>query len=145
MDMLRQLENVFRVTAAEESTRAIILASTGTVFCAGHNLQEFAPGTPREQHVEIMRMCSEFMQLLPELPVPIIAQIEGLATAAGCQLVASCDLAIASESSRFMTPGVKIGLFCHTPGVALARTSMPSKQALNMLFTGDAMSAKDAL
>eukprot|EP00912_Choanoflagellata_sp_UC4_P000653 UC4_evm1s405 len=108
MDMLRPLENVFRVTAAEESTRAIILASTGTVCCAGHNLQEFAPGTPREQHVEIMRMCSEFMQLLPELPVPIIAQIEGLATAAGCQLVASCDLAIASESSRFMTPGVKI-------------------------------------
>ena len=90
-------------------------------------------------------MCSELMQLLPELPIPIIAQVEGLATAAGCQLVASCDLAVAGQSAQFMTPGVKIGLFCHTPGVALARTSMPSKQALNMLFTGDAMSADEAL
>ncbi|XP_033018884.1 enoyl-CoA hydratase domain-containing protein 3, mitochondrial isoform X1 [Lacerta agilis] len=116
----------------------------GPVFSSGHDLKELAFEKGEKHHREVFETCSEVMTLLPKLPVPVIAKVNGLATAAGCQLVASCDIAVASEKSRFATPGVNVGLFCSTPGVALGR-SLPRKVAMEMLLTGEAMTAQEAL
>ncbi|AOP55292.1 MAG: enoyl-CoA hydratase [Brevibacterium aurantiacum] len=123
--------------------RAVILSTAGHVFSSGHDLKEIS-GAKLESQQETFALCSELMQLIQSIPQPVIAQVQGVATAAGCQLVASCDLAVAAASARFATPGVKIGLFCSTPMVALTR-AVPAKTAMRMLLTGDFLSADDAL
>jgi enoyl-CoA hydratase/carnithine racemase len=120
---------------AASSARVVVLESSGSVFCAGHDLSELR-GTDSSQHVELFDKCRDLMQRLNSIPQPIIAKVDGLATAAGCQLVASCDLAIASTRSAFATPGVSIGLFCSTPMVPLSRAVGP-KRAMQMLLTGE--------
>ncbi|XP_065899815.1 enoyl-CoA hydratase domain-containing protein 3, mitochondrial-like [Dysidea avara] len=143
-NMLSQLKEEFADLANKKGTRVIIVNSEGPVFSSGHNLKELLSENGKEFHQQIFHKCSEVMQLIQDIPIPVIAQVRGLATAAGCQLVASCDIAVASDKAQFATPGVKIGLFCSTPGVALSR-AVPRKKALQMLFTGDPISAQDAL
>lgn len=123
--------------------RVVIVRTAGHVFSSGHNLGEIR-GADRDTQQEIFEACSRLMLLVQSIPQPVIAQVQGVATAAGCQLVAACDLAVAADSARFATPGVKIGLFCSTPMVALSR-AVPAKQTMRMLLTGDFVSAEDAL
>lgn len=122
---------------------AVVLSSAGHVFCSGHDLKEIRGVDHARQH-EIFARCSELMLLIQSIPQPVIAAVQGVATAAGCQLVATCDLAVAAESARFGTPGVRIGLFCSTPMVALSR-AVPRKTAMRMLMTGDLLDAREAL
>ena len=129
----------------DDAVKVIIIAATGPAFCAGHDLKEMTPHWQdgdhgRDYFERLMHKCAHLMQTIVRLPKPVIAQIQGIATAAGCQLVASCDLAIATEGARFATPGVNIGLFCSTPMVALSR-NVARKQAMEMLLTGDMMTA----
>jgi len=128
----------------DKSLRVIILSANGPVFCAGHNLKELVGTVERSEHAKIFGLCTELMETIQDIPIPVICQVDSLATAAGCQLVASCDIAVASERATFCTPGVNIGLFCSTPAVALAR-AVPRKTALDMLLTGKIIDAKDAL
>jgi enoyl-CoA hydratase/carnithine racemase len=126
----------------------VVIAANGPVFCAGHDLKELTArrgdaDRGRAYFGQVMETCSALMQSIVRLPQPVIAAVQGVATAAGCQLVASCDLAVASSAAQFCTPGVDIGLFCSTPGVALAR-NVPRKHALSMLLTGDMVSAEHA-
>jgi enoyl-CoA hydratase/carnithine racemase len=123
--------------------RVVILRAKGPVFSSGHDLRELTDGD-EESYSYIFAQCTQVMETIRLLPQPVIAQVQGLATAAGCQLVATCDLAIASETAAFATPGVKIGLFCTTPGVALSRAVSP-KRAMEMLLTGAPITAKEAL
>jgi enoyl-CoA hydratase/carnithine racemase len=134
--------------AADQAVRVIVIAAEGHVFSAGHDLKELTarrsdPDRGRAYFVDIMGRCSSLMQAIVNHPKPVIAEVAGVATAAGCQLVASCDLAIASGAARFQTPGVHIGLFCSTPMVALSR-SVARKHALEMLLTGDFVPADRA-
>lgn len=134
--------------AEDRSVRAVILAATGPAFCAGHDMKEMTARRSdsdrgRAYFKELMTKCSAVMQSIMRLPQPVIAAVEGVATAAGCQLVATCDLAIASANAKFSTPGVHIGLFCSTPMVALSR-NVSAKHAMEMLLTGDMVSAEDA-
>ncbi|GFO28944.1 enoyl-coa hydratase domain-containing protein 3, mitochondrial [Plakobranchus ocellatus] len=128
----------------QKDLRVIILTAKGRVFSAGHDLKELTPETGSDYHEEVFSTCTSVMNLIQDLDVPVIAQINGLATAAGCQLVATCDIAVASASSQFATPGVNVGLFCTTPAVAVGR-SVPRKVAMEMLLTGHPISAQDAL
>jgi enoyl-CoA hydratase/carnithine racemase len=135
--------------AADDSLHAVILAANGPVFCAGHDLAELtaqreAADRGRASFAATLQRCSAVMQAIVALPQPVIAAVEGTATAAGCQLVATCDLAVAGEAARFCTPGVHIGLFCSTPMVALSR-NVSRKHAMEMLLTGEMVSAADAL
>jgi enoyl-CoA hydratase/carnithine racemase len=135
--------------AADRSVRVVVLAAGGPAFCAGHDLKELNahrndPDRGRAYFRHIMTLCSTVMQQIVRLPQPVIAAVHATATAAGCQIVASCDLAIASSEARFATPGVNIGLFCSTPMVALSR-NVPRKAAMEMLLTGEPMSADEAL
>jgi enoyl-CoA hydratase/carnithine racemase len=134
-----------RLTALEHNptVRVVVLAASGSVFCAGHDLSEML-GRTEAEYQELFALCSKVMLHLRRLPQPVIARVHGMATAAGCQLVAACDLAVASESASFATPGVKIGLFCSTPMVPLVR-AIPAKPALEMLLTGRPISARQAL
>jgi enoyl-CoA hydratase/carnithine racemase len=146
--MLIALSNALADIAADKTVRTVVLAANGSAFCAGHDLKELTSRRSdadggRSYFHHIMTMCSEMMQQIVNLPQPIIAAVQGVATAAGCQLVASCDLAVASSEARFATPGVDIGLFCSTPMVALSR-NVARKHAMEMLLTGDAVSADDA-
>jgi enoyl-CoA hydratase/carnithine racemase len=146
--MLAELGRSIDAIAADRSVRAVVLSANGPVFCAGHDLREITerrndPDGGRAYVQDLMDRCSDMMQTIQRLPQPVIAAVEGVATAAGCQLVASCDLAIASRTARFATPGVHIGLFCSTPMVALTRNVAP-KHAMEMLLTGDMVSADDA-
>lgn len=125
------------------AARVVILRSTGTVFCSGHDLNELRGGTQQEYDA-IFDLCTEVMEAIRLLPQPVIAEVDGLATAAGCQLVATCDLAVVSEGSTFVTPGVRGGLFCTTPAVAIAR-AVGTKKAMEMLLTAETVSAEDAL
>jgi enoyl-CoA hydratase/carnithine racemase len=134
--------------AADLSIKAVIIAAAGPVFSAGHDLKEMTvrradPDRGRAYFADILGRCSAMMQRVVQLPQPVIAAVEGVATAAGCQLVASCDLAAAGEAARFSTPGVHIGLFCSTPMVALSRNLAP-KHAMEMLLLGEMVSASDA-
>jgi enoyl-CoA hydratase/carnithine racemase len=146
--LLAALSDAFTEIAADKSIRAVLLAANGPAFCAGHDLKELtgrrtdADGG-RKYFRHIMTMCSAMMQQIVNLPQPVIAAVQGPASAAGCQLVASCDLAIASTAAKFATPGVDIGLFCSTPMVALSR-NVPRKHAMEMLLTGDMVSAERA-
>ena len=127
---------------ADPTVRAVVVGATGPVFCAGHDLRELADGDG-DDHARIFAACSDLMLAVHRLPVPVIARVQGLATAAGCQLVVACDLAVASEDARFATPGVRIGLFCTTPMVEVARAIGRARASL-MLFTGDPIDAETA-
>uniref|UniRef100_A0A0B7AV67 Enoyl-CoA hydratase domain-containing protein 3, mitochondrial n=1 Tax=Arion vulgaris TaxID=1028688 RepID=A0A0B7AV67_9EUPU len=128
----------------QDSLRVVIIKATGPVFSAGHDLKELTRERGSDYHEEVFSTCTNVMNLIQDLPVPVIAQVNGLATAAGCQLVATCDIAVASNISHFATPGVNVGLFCTTPAVAVGR-SVPRKVAMEMLFTGRPINAQDAL
>ena len=141
--VMNELIETLAEVAESTDVRAVILRTAGHVFSSGHDLTEIR-GAELESQQETFAACSRLMQLIQAIPQPVIAQVQGVATAAGCQLVASCDLAVAAESARFATPGVKIGLFCSTPMVALTR-AVPAKAAMRMLLTGDFLSAADAL
>jgi enoyl-CoA hydratase/carnithine racemase len=132
----------------DNNVRAVVIAANGAAFSAGHDMKELTvrrgdADRGRAYFAEIMTACSAMMQAVVSLPKPVIAAVQGIATAAGCQLVASCDLAVASEAAGFATPGVDIGLFCSTPMVALSR-NVPRKQAMEMLLTGEPVSAQRA-
>jgi enoyl-CoA hydratase/carnithine racemase len=138
---LRELLTAIQTVAAGDA-RGVIIAAEGPVFSSGHDFGDMH-GRNLDEVRQLLEVCGELMQLLQQIPQPVIAQVEGLATAAGCQLVASCDLAVAGESTRFQTPGGHGGWFCHTPGVALAR-AVGRKRALEMLFTGEPINARTA-
>ena len=127
---------------ADRSVRAVILAATGTAFSSGHDLSEMV-GRDINEYRKLFGVCTELMTKIQSVPQPVIAEVDGVATAAGCQLVASCDLVVASETATFATPGVKIGLFCTTPMVALSR-AIGRKRALQMLLTGEPVAARTA-
>ena len=146
--MLTVLADAVTAASSDPGTRAIILAANGPAYSAGHDLKELSAGRAgpdggKAYFTKIMAMCSGVMQALVACPKPVIAEVNGVATAAGCQLVASCDLAVASDESKFSTPGVHIGLFCSTPMVALSRNVSP-KYAMEMLLTGDMVPASRA-
>jgi enoyl-CoA hydratase/carnithine racemase len=128
---------------ADTTARVLVLRGNGKAFSAGHDLKEMGENRTREDLTRLFQRCSAMMTRLSKLPLPVIAVVDGIATAAGCQLVAACDLAIASDRSRFATSGVKFGLFCSTPMVALSR-NVPRKPALEMLLTGDFIDAATA-
>jgi enoyl-CoA hydratase/carnithine racemase len=140
--LMRELIACLDEIARDREIRAVILAAAGKVFCSGHDLSEMT-GRGVDEYRRIFDACCELMLKIPAIPQPVIAQVQGVATAAGCQLVASCDLAIAAEEAWFATPGVKIGLFCTTPMVALTRAIGP-KRALHMLLTGEPVDARTA-
>jgi enoyl-CoA hydratase/carnithine racemase len=137
-ELIACLDRIGRGTEA----RAVILAAAGKVFCSGHDLSEMT-GRDINEYRRIFDVCSELMMKIQAIPQPVIAEVQGVATAAGCQLVAACDLAIAAEEAAFATPGVKIGLFCTTPMVALTR-AIGRKRALQMLLTGEPVDARTA-
>jgi len=126
--------------ATDPSVTVVILAAAGPAFCAGHDLREMRADPTRAAYAQVFALCSRLMQTIIRLPKPVIAQVHGVATAAGCQLVATADLAVAAETARFATPGVNIGLFCSTPMVALTR-NVGRKAAMEMLLTGDLLDA----
>lgn len=139
--MLDRLEQAFAEAGQNTDVRVVVLAANGPAFCAGHDLKEMTAGRAGDDggqayFARIMAKCSGMMQTMVNCPKPVIAEVSGIATAAGCQLVASCDLAVAGEDAKFSTPGVHIGLFCSTPMVALSR-NVASKHAMEMLLTGD--------
>ena len=142
-EMLTQLAQAVSAVAADEAARVLVIAAEGKAFCAGHDLREMAAQSPAE-HQALFRQCSRFMLSLAQLPVPVVALVQGVAAAAGCQLVAQCDLAIAAQGVRFGVNGIDIGLFCATPAVPLLR-NVPWKAGLHMLMTGDFISAEQAL
>lgn len=129
--------------AADRSVKVVVLAGAGPGFCAGHDLKEMRANPGRETYEALFGQCSRMMLTITRLPQPVIARVHGIATAAGCQLVATCDLAVAADTARFATPGVNIGLFCSTPMVALSR-AVGRKHAMEMLLTGDAIDAAQA-
>src|SRR5881392_1583256 len=146
--LLAALRDAFTAVAQEPSVRAVVLAANGPAFSAGHDLKELKSHRSdsdrgRAYFKYMMEMCSTVMQQIVNLPQPVAAAVQGVATAAGCQLVATCDLAVASTTAKFCTPGVHIGLFCSTPMVALSR-NVARKHAMEMLLTGDMISAQDA-
>jgi enoyl-CoA hydratase/carnithine racemase len=142
LELLEQLSTLFTDISVNKDTRVVILKGAGKVFSAGHDISQLVGGSLTYYNA-IFDTCVEVMEKIQRLPQPVIAQVHGVATAAGCQLVAACDLAVAEEGARFGTPGVKIGLFCTTPGVPLVR-AIGRKRALEMLFTGRMISAREA-
>jgi enoyl-CoA hydratase/carnithine racemase len=140
--LMREMLEALGRLREERSARVVVLAGAGPAFCAGHDLSEMT-GRTEEDYAEIFATCGELMMALHELPQPVIARVHGIATAAGCQLVAACDLAVASGEARFATPGVKIGLFCSTPMVEVAR-AVGRKRALELLLTGTPVDAATA-
>ena len=142
-ELLTQLELAIAQVADDAQARAVVLGSRGPAFCSGHDLSEMVGRTEEEYHA-LFALCSRVMLGLRRLPQPVIARVQGVATAAGCQLVAACDLAVAAAQATFATPGVKIGLFCTTPMVPLVR-AVPAKAAMEMLLTGEPITAGRAL
>ncbi len=141
--MLDALQGAVERVGADESARVLVIAAAGKAFCAGHDLKQMRARPDQGYYQQLFTRCSKFMLSLQALPVPVVARVQGLATAAGCQLVAQCDLAVAADTARFGVNGIDVGLFCATPSVPLAR-AMPAKPALEMLMTGEFMSAEDA-
>ena len=141
--LLAALQSALDRLAGDEQVRAVVLAAAGKAFCAGHDLKEMIARPELPYYQELFARCSRMMLAIQKLPVPVIANVQGMATAAGCQLVAQCDLAVASTEARFAVSGVNFGLFCATPSVPLLR-NVPPKQAMEMLVTGDFISAADA-
>ena len=143
-EMLASLQSAFDTLARDESVRVVVLAAAGKGFCAGHDLKEIRSLGQQPEIEALFRACSTMMVSIERLPQPVIARVHGAAAAAGCQLVAQCDLAVASEAAKFTTPGVSWGFFCSTPGVAVGR-NLQRKHALEMLLTGDIIDARRAL
>ncbi|MEM8822434.1 MAG: enoyl-CoA hydratase [Pseudomonadota bacterium] len=148
-ELIAQLQGTLDALAVDRTIRVIILKGAGKAFCAGHDLREMTAARQAEDggaayFQDLFARCSHLMSTLPRLPQPVIAQVQGIATAAGCQMVAHCDIAVASDDAQFGVNGVNIGLFCSTPMVALSR-NIPRKQAFEMLTTGDFASARRAV
>ncbi len=143
VEHMLELTDCFRQISRRRDVAVVILRGNGPAFCAGHDLNELI-GRTADFYRYVFDVCTELMDTIQGIPQPVIAQVHGVATAAGCQLVASCDLAVAAENARFATPGVKIGLFCSTPMVAVSR-NLPRKKVMEMLLTGEPISAQEAL
>jgi enoyl-CoA hydratase/carnithine racemase len=142
--MLAALQQAVDAIARDDAARVLVLGAAGKAFCAGHDLKQMRASPELAYYQRLFATCSRLMLSLQNLPVPVIARVQGLATAAGCQLVAQCDLAVASEAASFGVNGIDVGLFCATPSVPLVR-NMPAKQAMEMLLTGDFIDAQEAL
>jgi enoyl-CoA hydratase/carnithine racemase len=143
MGLMEALDAEFAAIAGDRTVKVVIIGANGPAFCAGHDLREIRATPTRAAYAAVFALCSRLMQRIVGLPKPVIARVHGVATAAGCQLVASADLAVAADTARFATPGVDIGLFCSTPMVALSR-SVGRKAAMEMLLTGDMVTAARA-
>ncbi|MBX3633079.1 MAG: enoyl-CoA hydratase [Simplicispira sp.] len=143
-EMLAALQQTLTELAQDDALRVVVLAGAGKAFCAGHNLKDMAQHPELSWYQQLFAACSRVMLGITQLPVPVIARVHGMATAAGCQLVAQCDLAVAAEGARFATSGIHYGLFCATPSVPLVR-NVPTKRAMEMLLTGDFIDAQTAL
>ena len=143
-EMLSALQSAFEDISKDKQVRVVILAAAGKGFCAGHDLKEIRELKELPKIERLFGQCSRMMQTITALPQPVIARVQGAAAAAGCQLVAQCDLAVASEAAKFATPGVTWGFFCSTPGVAVGR-NISRKRAMEMLLTGDLVDARRAL
>ena len=141
--MFAALQREFDAIAADASVRVVVLGAEGKAFCAGHDLKEMRATPSLDYYQRLFAQCSKMMLTMQHLPVPVIARVQGIATAAGCQLVAMCDLAVASRTARFAVSGVKFGLFCSAPGVAVSRNIL-RKAAFEMLVTGEFISAEEA-
>ena len=141
--MLFELQAALDDISADDGIHVVIIAANGKAFCAGHDLKEMRSSDDQAFHQALFNQCSAMMLTINQMPQPVIAQVNGIATAAGCQLVANCDLAVATFDSRFAVSGINVGLFCSTPAVPLSR-NLPRKQALQMLLTGDFISAEQA-
>lgn len=141
--MLEALQSALTELVTDTGVRVVVLAAQGKAFCAGHNLKDMAAHPQLDYYQDLFAQCSRMMLSIARLPVPVIARVQGMATAAGCQLVAQCDLAVASTHASFATSGIQYGLFCATPSVPLVR-NIPFKQAMEMLLTGDFMDAETA-
>ncbi len=142
--MLGALQTALDTVGTDPDIRVVVIAGAGTAFCAGHDLKEMRSQTDPAFHRALFAQCGQVMLTINRLPQPVIARIHGIATAAGCQLVAACDLAVASDHARFATSGINVGLFCATPGVALSR-NLGRKPALELLLTGEFIDAPTAL
>lgn len=142
--LVNELQAALEDIGENQSVRVVVIAGAGPAFCAGHDLKEIRANRNPGFIEDLFKRCSRVMMTLIEIPQPVIARVHGIATATGCQLVAACDLAVASTEARFATSGVNFGLFCNTPGVALSR-NLPRKQAMEMLLTGDFIDARTAL
>jgi len=144
LDLMNEMQKLLNKLKTDKDVKVIIIKGNGPTFCTGHNIKELVGENYTHSHFKkIFSVCSEMMQTLHKLPQPVIAQVHGIAMAAGCQLVAACDLAIADSKTKFSTPGVKIGLFCSTPMVPLSRV-IGNRRALEMLLTGKLITAKEA-
>ncbi len=141
--MLAELQAALDAIAEDPAARVVVIAGSGKAFCAGHDLKEMRANDDRAFHQGLFQHCSRVMLSIHRLSQPVIARVHGIATAAGCQLVAACDLAVASSAARFATSGINVGLFCSTPGVALSR-NLSRKQAFELLFTGEFIDAETA-
>lgn len=142
--LMNAVTDALEAISGDASVKAVVIAGNGPAFCAGHDLKELRANPDRAFYEQTFTACSRMMQAVVRLPQPVIARVHGIATAAGCQLVASCDLALAADTARFATPGVNIGLFCSTPMVALSR-NIGRKQAMEMLLLGEMVPAARAL
>src|SRR5206468_4067535 len=142
-EMIAALQSALDRLHDDESVRVLIVAGAGKAFCAGHHLKEMIAQPELAYYQQLFARCSRMMLAIQKLPVPVIARVHGIATAAGCQLVAQCDLAVASTEARFAVSGINYGLFCATPSVPLLR-NLPAKQAMEMLVTGGFISAAEA-
>jgi len=143
-DLLTTLQNALDEISHNDATGVVIIAANGKAFCPGHDLKEMRSSEDKAFHQALFNQCGKMMLTINQMPQPVIAQVNGIATAAGCQLVANCDLAVATEDARFAVSGINAGLFCSTPAVPLSR-NLPRKQAMQMLLTGDFISADTAL
>jgi enoyl-CoA hydratase/carnithine racemase len=142
-ELLGSLQQALEALAQDSAVRVIVLAANGRAYCAGHDLKQMRANPEEGYYQDLFGRCGHLMQTIMQQPQPVIARVHGIATAAGCQLVASCDLAVASTDARFAVSGINVGLFCSTPSVALAR-NVGRKKALEMLLTGDFISAEEA-
>lgn len=141
--MLADLGAELKAISSDASVRVVVLAAQGKAFCAGHDLREMRASPSEDYYQRLFNQCTDVMMTIQQMPQPVIAEVQGVATAAGCQLVAMCDLAVASEKARFAVSGINLGLFCATPSVPLSR-NLSRKQALELLLTGDFLSAEGA-
>jgi enoyl-CoA hydratase/carnithine racemase len=141
--LMTALEAELEAISCDTEVKVVVLGGSGPAFCSGHDLKELRAESTRPAFEALFAQCSRLMLAITRLPKPVIARVQGVATASGCQLVATCDLAVASATARFATPGVNIGLFCSTPMVALSR-AVPRKRAMEMLLTGEAVTAEEA-
>ncbi len=143
-ELLDALISSLHDISCNESVRAVILGANGKAFCAGHDLKQMRKNADKAEHHHLFSKCSQMMMKINQLPQPVIAMVQGMATAAGCQLVATCDLAMASSEATFAVSGIRVGLFCSTPAVALSR-NVSRKRAMEMLMTGDFIDASEAV